>query len=48
MNYRRIHVFGASGAGATALGRALAEALAVPRHDTDHYFWLSTVPPYRQ
>lgn len=48
MNYHRIHVFGASGAGTTALGRALAEALAIPHHDTDDYFWLPTVPPYRQ
>jgi adenylate kinase family enzyme len=48
MNYRRIHLFGASGAGTTALGRALAEALAIPHHDTDDYFWLPTVPPYRQ
>jgi len=43
---RRIHVFGASGAGVTTLGRALADALAVPHHDTDDYFWLPTTPPY--
>lgn len=42
----RMHVMGASGAGVTTLGRALAEALAVPHHDTDDYFWLPTVPPY--
>lgn len=39
---------GASGAGVTTLGRALADALAIPHHDTDDYFWLPTSPPYRQ
>src|SRR5271169_2911917 len=43
----RIHVFGASGAGVTTLGRALADALGTPHHDTDDYFWLPTMPPYR-
>ena len=44
----RIHVFGASGAGVTTLGRALADALGTPHHDTDDYFWLPTTPPYRR
>ena len=43
----RVHIMGASGAGVTSLGRALAEALAVPHHDTDGYFWRPTTPPYR-
>jgi adenylate kinase family enzyme/GNAT superfamily N-acetyltransferase len=43
----RIHILGASGSGTTALGRAVAGALAIPHHDTDDYFWLPTVPPYR-
>ncbi|MEX0285812.1 MAG: adenylate kinase [Paracoccaceae bacterium] len=43
---RRIHVFGASGSGVTTLGRALANALAAPSHDTDDYFWEPTDPPY--
>ncbi|NOJ43462.1 hypothetical protein [Bradyrhizobium australiense] len=42
-----IHVMGASGAGVTSLGRALASALAISHHDTDDYFWLPTEPPYR-
>jgi adenylate kinase family enzyme len=42
-----IHVMGASGSGATSLGRALAGALALPHHDADDYLWLPTVPPYR-
>ena len=44
----RINIVGASGSGTTTLGRALADALAVPHHDTDDYFWLPTVPPYRR
>jgi len=48
METRRIHVTGASGAGVTSLGRALADALAITHHDTDDYFWLPTNPPYRE
>ena len=48
MKSRRIHISGASGSGVTALGRALAGALAISHHDTDDYFWLPTVPPYRE
>ncbi|MHB8381712.1 MAG: P-loop NTPase family protein [Candidatus Binataceae bacterium] len=44
----RIHVTGASGAGVTSLGRALADALALPHHDSDDYLWLPTAPPYRE
>jgi len=44
---RRIHVMGASGAGVTTLGRAVADALGLPHHDADDYFWLPTDPPYR-
>jgi adenylate kinase family enzyme len=47
MKFRRIHITGASGAGVTSLGRALADALAVPHHDTDDYFWQPTIPPYQ-
>ena len=47
MNPRRVHIMGASGAGVTSLGRAVASALAVPHHDTDDYFWRPTTPPYR-
>ena len=43
----RLHITGASGAGTTTLGRALADSLAVPHHDTDDYFWRPTTPPYR-
>jgi adenylate kinase family enzyme len=47
MKTRRIHVMGASGSGVTTLGRALADAMALPCHDSDDYFWLPTTPPYR-
>jgi len=47
MKSRRIHILGASGSGVTSLGRALADALAIPHHDTDDYFWQPTTPPYR-
>jgi adenylate kinase family enzyme len=47
MKTRRIHVTGASGSGVTTLGRAVADALALPHHDVDDYQWLPTVPPYR-
>ena len=43
----RLHVLGASGAGTTTLGRALADALAIPHHDTDDYYWMPSDPPYR-
>jgi adenylate kinase family enzyme len=46
MNSRRIHIMGASGSGVTTLGRALADALAIPHHDTDDYFHQPTNPPY--
>jgi adenylate kinase family enzyme len=48
MQSRRIHVTGASGAGVTTLGRALADALGLPHHDTDDYLWRPTTPPYRE
>jgi adenylate kinase family enzyme len=48
MKSRRIHVIGASGAGVSSLGRALADALAIPHHDTDDYFWRPTIPPYQE
>lgn len=43
----RIHITGASGAGTTTLGRALADAFSVTHHETDDYFWRPTVPPYQ-
>lgn len=44
----RLLITGASGAGATTLGAALAGRLAVPHADTDDYFWVPTDPPFTQ
>lgn len=37
---------GASGAGTTTLGRAVADYWSVPHADADDYFWVPTDPPY--
>ena len=42
----RIHVFGASGSGATTLGTAVASALRARFLDTDAYYWVATDPPF--
>ena len=42
----RLHVMGASGSGATTLGRVLASYWAVPHADADDYFWVPSDPPY--
>lgn len=43
-----MHVVGASGAGTSTLGRALAERLGAAHHDTDDFFWLPTDPPFEK
>ena len=48
MGASRIHIMGASGAGVTTLGHSLANAIAIPHHDTDDYYWRPTAPPYRE
>lgn len=45
---RRIHIFGASGAGTTTLGEALSERLSIPHFDTDNYLWAKTTIPFTQ
>ena len=47
MKTRRIHITGASGAGVTTTGRALADRLGLSHHDSDDFFWCPTSPPYR-
>lgn len=42
----RIHIFGASGAGTSTLGRSLSEKLQVPLFDSDDYYWKKTDPPF--
>lgn len=46
MRRSRLHITGASGSGTTTLGRAIADAWAVPHADADDYFWLPTDPPF--
>lgn len=41
-----IYVYGASGAGVSTLGRAIAEGYGYRQLDTDDYFWLPTDPPF--
>jgi len=43
----RIHITGASGAGVSTLGRAVAVRLGIPHFDTDDFYWLPSDPPYR-
>jgi len=45
---RRIHITGASGAGVTTLGRALAQSMNAPHHDTDDFYWQPTLHPYTE
>lgn len=42
----KIHIFGASGSGATTLGAALAAAAGIRHLDTDDYYWKQTDPPF--
>ena len=44
----RIHILGGSGSGTSTLGAALAGELDVPHFDTDDFFWLPTVPRFRE
>lgn len=44
---RRIHILGASGAGTSTLGRALADRLGLQHFDTDDFFWLPSDPPFQ-
>ncbi|OJW14941.1 adenylate kinase [Mucilaginibacter sp. 44-25] len=44
----KIHIMGASCAGSTTLGKALAQQLGWSYLDTDDYFWLPSTIPYTQ
>ncbi|MHC4953986.1 MAG: AAA family ATPase [Planctomycetota bacterium] len=43
----RIHVVGGAGTGTTTLARALSSKMRVPHLDSDDYYWVPTVPPYK-
>lgn len=42
----KIHIMGASCAGSTTLGTALAKQLGYPLFDSDDYFWEASNPPF--
>jgi adenylate kinase family enzyme len=44
----RIHILGASGSGTTSLAVEIARRYDHRHLDTDDYYWLRTVPPYRE
>jgi hypothetical protein len=43
-----IHIVGASGSGTTSLAVEMAARYGDRHLDTDDYFWLPTIPPYRE
>jgi adenylate kinase family enzyme len=43
----RVHIFGASGAGTSALGHELARKCGFRFFDADDFFWEPTDPPYQ-
>jgi adenylate kinase family enzyme len=45
---KRIYISGASGAGVSTLGVALADSLRVPHFDVDDCYWYPTDPPYEK
>ncbi|NWD24787.1 AAA family ATPase [Pseudomonas yamanorum] len=45
---KRIYISGASGAGVSTLGAALADRLNLPHVDVDDYYWYPTDPPFEQ
>lgn len=42
----RVHITGASGAGVSTLGAALAASRNAAHLDTDNFYWLKTDPPF--
>lgn len=44
----RVGITGASGCGATTLGRTLAARLGAVHIDTDDHYWIATDPPYQE
>ncbi|HET7333623.1 MAG TPA: AAA family ATPase [Rhizomicrobium sp.] len=48
MDAHHIHITGASGAGCSTLGAALAARLGIAHLDTDTFYWKLTDPPFRE
>ena len=47
MNYRKIHITGASGSGTTTLANRMSKEFGLAHYDTDDIFWEKTDPPYQ-
>lgn len=47
MAVMRINVIGASGSGASTIGRSLSESLALPHFDSDDYYHAPSDPPFQ-
>lgn len=43
-----VHITGGSGTGVTTLGLATAAQLGYAHLDTDDFYWLPSIPPYRE
>ncbi len=43
-----VHLFGASGAGTSTLGREIARQYGLDFFDTDDFFWQATDPPFQK
>ena len=43
---KRIHIFGASGSGATTLGANIAQVMNLKHLDADNYIWIAKIPPF--
>ena len=46
MNYRAVHITGASGSGTTTLAKALRQRFGYIHLDSDDFFWEPTDPPF--
>lgn len=44
----KIHIFGASGAGVSTLGKKLASSLQISFYDSDDFYWKITNPPFQE
>ncbi len=46
--YKHIHIFGASGSGATTIAKKVSTQVGYSHFDSDDYFWLKTDEPYTE
>ena len=48
LQFRRIHILGASGSGTSTLGQAIAQRWGHVHLDTDDFFWEPSDPPFQR